>query len=380
MRVLYISHCHPPEGADLKSIGGMQRVSRQLEYYLTREVEVTPLVLATSWTGIGIKTAFFLLRLLIRIPLAIHRHRPDIVLFSSMVTSGLAVVLRAFVNVPFVGIAHGQDVTMPVRLYQFWLCRVFRALSGVICVSHATRDACVERGLDPAKAQALGNGFDVRDMNDRPDRSTALKVMRSRFGLDGRPILLTVGRMVRRKGHEWFIRHVLSKINHDVQYLIIGDGPEWKAIRKAADETDTGGRIRMLGRQPDDVLKHAYVAADIFIMPNVPVPGDMEGFGVVLLEANLAGTPVIASDLEGIRDVVSNGINGWRIPPMNAQSFAAAVDNVLQSDLDALSKRASDHVATTFSWESVTRQYVRFLNDVMKSRMHEGWKIPYVPA
>jgi phosphatidylinositol alpha-1,6-mannosyltransferase len=115
-------------------------------------------------------------------------------------------------------------------------------------------------------------------------------------------------------------------------------------------------------------------------MPNVPVPGDMEGFGVVLLEANLAGTPVIASDLEGIRDVVSNGINGWRIPPLNAQGFAAAVEDVLQSDLDALSKRASDHVAATFSWESVTRQYVRFLNDVMKSRMHEGWKIPYVPA
>lgn len=382
MRVLFISHCHPPANADLKSVGGMQRVSRQLEYYLSREVEVTPLVMATSWKGIGIKTAFFILRLLVLVPYAIVRHRPDVILFSSMVTSGLAVILHPFVNVPFVAIAHGQDVTMPVAVYQFWLRRVFRALSGVICVSHATRDACMERGLDPAKAEALGNGFDVRDMNDRPDRSTAVGVMRSQFGLDDRPILLTVGRMVRRKGHEWFIRNVLPNIGHDVQYIIVGDGPERDAIRNAVVEMNLSDRVRMLGRQPDVVLKHAYVAADLFIMPNIPVPGDMEGFGVVLLEANLAGTSAIASDLEGIRDVIVDGENGWRVAALDADRFAAVVDRTLRSDLDVLSRRAYDHVTAHFSWEGVARNYIRFLVGVVHtgSRARAALDVPYAHA
>jgi phosphatidyl-myo-inositol dimannoside synthase len=72
------------------------------------------------------------------------------------------------------------------------------------------------------------------------------------------------------------------------------------------------------------MLNTCYAAADLFVMPNIPVEGDMEGFGIVLLEANRAGVPAVASDLEGIRDVIEPGENGYRVPhgnPINLPNY-----------------------------------------------------------
>ena len=76
------------------------------------------------------------------------------------------------------------------------------------------------------------------------------------------------------------------------------------------------------------MLKNAYSASDIFIMPNIPIPGDMEGFGIVLLEANLAGTPAVAADLEGIKDVIENGKNGYKIEVRDSKSFSNKIDTL----------------------------------------------------
>src|SRR5690606_10325261 len=111
----------------------------------------------------------------------------------------------------------------------------------------------------------------------------------------------------------------------------------------AVQQSSQSNHIYLLGRQPDDILQLAYCAADLFIMPNIVVPGDMEGFGVVMLEANLMNTPVIASDLEGIIDVIEPGKNGYRIEVGNHTLFAKEIDRVLLNELDVLSESCREY-------------------------------------
>ena len=368
LRVLYISHLHPPHDAVLENMGGMQRVSLQLVEELSRhpEVEVRPVTLETSWKYAGINTTWFLFRLLGELPAVIRSWKPDVVLFSSMVTASLSIWLKRMVDVPLVTVNHGQDVTMPVAAYQSLVPRIFASLDGVISVSEATRQVCIERGLDPDKGIVIPNGFSDTSINKIIDKDHARKQLENLLGRNfgNLPILLTVGRLVRRKGHGWFICEVLPKIKHRFHYIIIGDGPERTNIEEAIKKM-TLSNVDVLGRQPDEILKAAYAASDLFIMPNIPVAGDMEGFGVVLLEANLAGTAAIASDLEGIRDVVCNGENGYRVPPEKPELFAEKIDNMFTRGCRELGERARVYVKAKFDWKSVAQQYVDYLNRIV---------------
>ena len=372
MRILYISHLHPPENAPLENMGGMQRVSMQLtdELEAREDIEIKTVIQHAPWKGIELKTAFFLIKLIFKLPKIVNEIKPDVILFSSMVTASLAKFTRNKISVPMVTINHGQDVKMPIGVYQNFVPKVFEALDGVISVSEATRQECIKRGMKPEKGVALPNGFDMSDFKDAPDKSSARKEIENTLNLDLSDtfLLLTVGRQVKRKGHEWFIKEVLPLIKSNVLYLVIGDGPEHEHLKEISKESSISQKILLAGKQPDEVLKNAYAASDLFIMPNIPVSGDMEGFGIVLLEANLAATPAIAADLEGIKDVIENGKNGYKIEVRDSASFSKRVDKVLNSELEKLSSSSRNYVLENFAWNKVAQQYISYLKEVVKNK------------
>lgn len=370
MRILYVSHTHPSKGTILDNVGGMQRVSRQLidELRKSENIELRTHTINVSGEGlVALQTTSFLINSLFSLPRKALEFKADVILFSSMVTASLAYFIRGRVNIPMVTINHGRDVTLENKIYQAFVPRVFDALDGVISVSRATREECITRGMDPKKGVSLPNGFNVDTMNNLPDKKTSRAVMQEEFGipLRSKKMLLTVGRKVKRKGHEWFIREVLPKIKSEVVYVTVGDGPELEAIEKAAHESPRQECIFLLGQQPDEILKQAYVAADLFIMPNIPVEGDMEGFGIVLLEANMAQTPAVASDLEGIKDVIAEGKNGYKVPVLSADKFAATVDEMLNEDLEHFSEQTRSYVKKEFAWHQVAQKYTGFLELVI---------------
>lgn len=348
----------------------MQRVSLQLTDQLTANqgVELVEYTKETRWKFIIVKTTAFLFRLFLFLPVVVRKEKPDVILFSSMVTGSLAWFVRSRVNVPMVSISHGHDVTLKVPIYQWLIRKVFKSLDSVISVSSATRQECLNRGLDPAKSKVLPNGFDLASLKPGISREEALKKIEARFDfqLGNRKLLLTVGRLIRRKGHEWFIREVFPRISSDTIYIIIGDGGEKQKVAAAIHELGFEDRILHVGRQPDEILEMAYTAADLFIMPNVRIEGDMEGFGVVLLEANIRNTPAIATDIEGIRDVISQGKNGYRIPERQPEKFAAKIDEVLSNELETLSQTSRSYVEHQFSWEKVSKEYIKHLASLVQ--------------
>jgi phosphatidylinositol alpha-1,6-mannosyltransferase len=199
-----------------------------------------------------------------------------------------------------------------------------------------------------------------------PEKGEARKLIESEFDLDltGQKLLLSVGRQVKRKGHQWFVNQVFDKIKSDVVYIIVGDGTEHENIWRARENSDKKEKIVIVGKQPEEILNACYAAADLFIMPNIPVEGDMEGFGIVLLEANRAGVPAIASDLEGIKDVIEQGVNGYKIPHSEPDLFAQKIDYVLNDELNELSKKSKEYVQKHYSWDTVVDQYISFLKRV----------------
>lgn len=364
MRLLFVSHSFTPEGKDLANLGGMQRVAVELDSAMSRVVgpSYAHLVLRSTWRWVHWKVPFFLVRTGLTLRRLIRRGDVDLVLFSSMVTAALAVPLayaRGRDRVRLAAIVHGLDVTTPFPPYQRFLRRVFARLDLVLPVSRATGAACVERGLDPDRLRPVGNGVDVgrfpEPSHDPSRRRASLAESALAPAPDGGLLLVSVGRHVRRKGFEWFIRTVMPRLPDDVRYWLVGEGPETPALRVAIDECGLEDRVRLLGRRSEAELAALLGAADLFVMPNIPVPGDMEGFGVVILEAGLAGLPSVGARLEGVAEVISEGRNGHLVPPGDAGAFADAI-RAYHGDPDRLaaaSRSARSYTVEGFGWSAV---------------------------
>jgi phosphatidyl-myo-inositol dimannoside synthase len=285
-----------------------------------------------------------------------------------MVTGGMAVALHKHLRkhgVLSAAIAHGLDVTMPAKAYQRFVPHVFDSLDMILPVSNATGDACIERGAREDDVVVVPNGIDESRIGEPPGTRRGRRDLLQSLQDPANPlspndfVLLSVGRQVRRKGFAWFIDEVMPLLPENVHYWLAGDGPEGEAIRASIDRRNLGHRVRLLGRIPEDDLARLYRGSDLFVMPNIPVPGDMEGFGVVMLEANLGGLPVVASRLEGIQDVIIEGANGHFIESGNAWDFSEEIMRYVYNwdRLDRASERAIRHVRDNFSWNSVAARY-----------------------
>lgn len=383
MRLWFVSHSLPPAGRLLANLGGMQRVALKLHETLAEragsdaaEFAYEPLLLRSSWRWVHWRTPLFLLRAAGALVRAARRDDVDVVLFSSMVTAALAVPLQGLFRrrgVRTAAIVHGLDVTTPFAPYQWFVPKVFAALDAVFPVSRATARACRDRGASPAQLHVVPNGIDRTRFAPPPSRAAGRAALADGLGVDAPSpdalLLCSVGRQVERKGTAWFVDAVMPTLPADVHYWIAGDGPQDEAIQSAIDRNDLSGRVRRLGRISDDNLERLYRGADLFVMPNVPVEHDLEGFGIVLLEAGLCGTPVVAARLDGIQDVVTEDVNGHLVEPESPDAFRAAIlpYRNAPSDLHAAGRRAAEHTTSTFSWAAVADLYLAALRTLHAS-------------
>ena len=354
----------------------MQRVATDLHHALLEcDVRIEPVVLRASWRWTHVRAGLFLGSSLFRIAAAARRGSVDAVLFSSMVTASLAPLLQGTLRkhgVASAAIVHGRDATLPSAPYQWLAPRIFAALDAVFPVSRATGAACLERGLAATKLHVVPNGVSPDRFGSDWPREAARAMLFERFGppenvAGRRPenilLLCSAGRQVKRKGFAWFVEQVLPRLPEDVHYWLAGEGPEAERILAAADRAGVAHRVRLLGRLTHKELEGMYRAADLFVMPNVPVPGDMEGFGVVMLEAGLCGLPTVGANIEGIADVVEDGRNGRLVRSGDAAAFCEAILAYRRAPdmLEAARSGAASHVLERFGWRETAEKYLNVL-------------------
>jgi phosphatidylinositol alpha-1,6-mannosyltransferase len=379
LKVLLVTHSLPPADRPLANVGGMQSVAAGLARALEEHhnVELHLLALRASWSETGHRTGPFLVNLLWKIPRVVRTESIDVVLFSSMVTATVTSLLGGRLRkqgVKTAAIVHGNDVTLPVAVYQRIVPRVFRSLDLILPVSRATRDECVIRGAPISKLRVAPNGIDIAHFEAPRDRSAARSQLSEWFPdpsgslCSDTFLLASVGRHVRRKGFAWFVREVMGLLGPEVQYWIAGEGPETSSIAHEIARRGLERRVRLLGTVSEEKLHTLLGAADLHLMPNIPVPGEIEGFGVVILEAAACGLPTLAADAEGMRDVVQEGVNGYLVKGSDARGFATRIAQ-LADDRMALrtaGRSALAHTKAQFDWRVVSDKHVGVLSDLVR--------------
>ncbi len=214
--------------------------------------------------------------------------------------------------------------------------------------------------------------------------------MAKKYDLDvqGRHILVAMGRSVRRKGFSWFIRQVVPKLQGDFVFLMIGPfqrkpggfeiflkylpaflskqialfagfPTDEAAIRQLLAAPELHDKVRHLGKLPFEDIRQILSAADVFVMPNIPIEGDMEGFGLVCLEACLCGATVFASRQDGITEAIHDGKNGVLLPPGDPIAWTSALNALLENPAAFAVQKAAAKSYTLghFGWDKMAEAY-----------------------
>lgn len=239
---------------------------------------------------------------------------------------------------------HGMDVTIPARSWRkrLLLRFVFSRAAVVITNSSYTKKQLLDLGVLESKIRFVYPS--VTKINDfvQPESDDAFK-------------LLTVGRLVRRKGIDTTLEALKDiTTERQIEYTIIGNGPDFEyLVKKTSTITNPNISVRLLGSVTDEELANAYRSCDAFIMPSRQLSdGDVEGFGIVFIEANAYGKPVIGGNSGGIPDAISHEETGLLVDA-NKDAVRLAILRLADNPEFAsqLGRQGRARVATQFTWD-----------------------------
>lgn len=244
-------------------------------------------------------------------------------------------------NIPLLITGRGTDLTLipqsaPERAQIQWASR---QASGMITVCEDLRQKLVGLGEPASRVVTLRNGVDLKRFSPG-DREAA----RAKLGIDAFT-LLSVGSLIPRKGHELIIA-ALAELP-GMNLMIAGSGPMRAELEHIAAEKGVAPRVRFLGEIAHDALVDAYRAADIFVLAS-----SREGWANVLLEAMASGTPVVATNVNGTPEVITDPKLGLLVEDRSAPALARAIRALRAQAPDRAAVRA---YAEQFSWDDTAR-------------------------
>lgn len=299
---------------------------------------------------------------------AVRKEKPSVLIISHALPVGyIALLMRTFARLPYVVIVHGLDVLLPQRnpWKRFWLKMVLMGARGIIANSEFTKKEVVRFRLAEKTVMVVYPCVNEKLVTIGADAVFAAP--------SGKKILLTIGRLVARKGHDTVIRALpaIAAQVPEILYIVGGDGPERERLTRLARELGIAERVLFLGAVPEINIPALYAAADIFVMPTRQIGADVEGFGLVFLEANAFGKPVVGGRSGGVPEAIVDGETGLLVPPDDPQALAEAVIRIFKNpDLMArLGERGRERVREEFRWEvQIEKVLSRLANSASRFR------------
>jgi phosphatidylinositol alpha-mannosyltransferase len=290
-----------------------------------------------------------------RIRSAMRSFDPDLIHAHEPLTPSTSMLAVLAAEAPVVATFHASlDRSRLMELAGPALRQVSARIDAAVAVSDAA--ASFVRRVVRGPLEIVPNGVDVRAFSD-PGRPVE--------GLPAGPKILWVNRLDPQKGFEIMLRafeQIASEVG-EVHLLVAGDGRDRVLLRSLPG--DLRSRILRLGTVAHEALPRYHAAADVFVSPAT----GQESFGIVLVEAMAAGVPVVASDIEGYREVVRDGVDGLLAPPNDPNALAAAIRRVLsEPELAAALKAAGRSRAQAFSWQAVAPRLEAVYDRVLSAR------------
>ncbi|WP_172634627.1 MULTISPECIES: glycosyltransferase family 4 protein [Anaerolinea] len=294
----------------------------------------------------------------------IRLYSPQAVIFSGEKMVWLAGVLKPFFRMAFLAVGHGTEFGKITG----WQARItrwaFHRMDHLIAVSQYTRAKMETLGILSDRITVIPNGADEERFFPLPEKR--LSSLRAKFNGNQSPILLTVGNVTDRKGQEVVIRalpKILSRFS-DAQYWMVGLPTLRDKLEQVASELKVQDHVHFLGRLGNSELVEAYNACDIFIMASREMPdGDVEGFGIAILEAALCGKPSIGTLGTGTSEAIFHGYTGLLVPQNDPTALASAVISLLENKEYSrqLGQNAYHYVMAHATWEKRVLEYHHLL-------------------
>lgn len=347
MKILFISRAYPP------TVGGIENQNYELSVWLAKNTEIK---LIANRHG-KIFLPFFLPYALIRALFSFRNY--DVLLLGDGVLGIIGWCAKLFYDKPVISVIHGLDLTYKLSLYQkLWVGFFIKKLDKLIAVGNETVKIAQEKGLATEKIVFIPNGIDAEKFSQNYTRTDLEKILGTEIA--GKKILLTSGRLAQRKGVAWFIDQVMPKLAENILYVVAGEGPDRKNIEQVIAKNNLSARVKILGYIPDEQRNILFNTCDLFIQPNIKIPGDVEGFGISVLEAAVSKIPVIASKLEGLKDAIQDGQNGFLIEPMNVDIYVQKINALLADDnlRQAFGAKARAFTIENYSWDKIAQLYL----------------------
>lgn len=343
--ILLVTRNFPP------LLGGMEK----LNYELFRHLESTRPVALCGPLGcsrfVSAQTEvcenrirplpYFLLTTLWHASRLALRCRPRVIIAGSGLTAPVAwFVGRCCIRSRVAVYLHGLDIVADSWLYQHLWIPVIRRCDVVLTNSRNTSQLAQEHGIEPKKVHVLYPGTDLPSLNSAPAHE-----FRAELGLGNRQLILFVGRLTKRKGLAEFVTYALPLIIRkfpEACLVIVGQdatdmvqarrSSERARILNAAKAIGIAQNVLFAGPRYGAQLSGAYQAAQVHVLPVLDLPRDIEGFGMVAIEAAAHGLPTVAFNVGGVSDAVADGRSGALVKAGAYELFSDAVVGYLSQD------------------------------------------------
>ena len=346
-KILFISRAYPP------ITGGLENQNYELSLWLPKISQTQTIANKRGKKFLPLFLPYAFFKALFLLP------KYDAILLGDAVLSIVGWSLKLFSKKPVICVTHGLDLTYKNRFYQkFWVGFFIKKLDKLIAVGNETIEAGTKLGISREKFVFIPNGVDTEKFIKSYSRENLERVIGEKLGK--KKVILSTGRLAVHKGIDWFCENVVPKLPDDVLYVVAGDGKKRNDIEKIIKTKVLWPKVKMLGKVSDKDLKILYNTADLYVKPNIKVEGTMEGFGLVAIEAASCKLTVIASDLEGLRDAIKDGQNGFLIEPYDTEGYLKKINELLNDDKfrQEFGEKARQFVVKNYSWENISRRYL----------------------
>jgi phosphatidylinositol alpha-1,6-mannosyltransferase len=369
MNILFLSKSYPP------TIGGIENQNRDVYESLRAIADITLIANTRGKKFLPLFLPYVFLKSLF----LLRKH--DVVLVGDGVLAPIAFALSLFApRKTYASIIHGLDITFAHKptlfgtLYRFVNIPALKHLDKLIAVGNHTITEAARVGIPKSQCIFIPNGIDPSGVIAKRSRQDLEKLLGR--NLDNTFVILRVGRFVKHKGVEWFIRNVLPILPDDIIFVAAGGRVRSKAgdedafldCQQALRDLHLEMRAHLLTDVSWSDMQTLFNTADLYVSPNIHVPGSMEGFGINAIEAALCKRVVIASNMEGLQDAIQNNISGILVEPENPHAFVKPILEFLDDAEKRISfgKQARKYALEHFTRDTMARRYLDALSAIKK--------------
>jgi phosphatidylinositol alpha-1,6-mannosyltransferase len=327
------------------------------EFDNTHQLNILRMPITSSEWGLkSISGLKFYWRVFRKIRKVIKQHQITHIHCGRVIHEGVtAWILKLITGTPYLCYVHGEDVETAATSGEHNLIvkQVCKHAAILICNSHNSANI----------VKRLNYAGDVKIHVLHPGVNASLFVpaavdnaLKQHMGWQGRKVIITVGRLQARKGQDMMIRAtaLLKQQFPEILYAVIGRGECLESLQALASELGLNDHVQFLTDVSDAQMIQCYQQSDIFILPNRTIGNDIEGFGMVLVEAQACGKPVIAGDSGGTKETMRLNESGYVIdctdPIMISKTVAELLANPTRCT--AMGKVGRQHVEAELDWQA----------------------------